>query len=400
MNRKYNQKNNPQALKKKKRDDHDQRKKAILFEKIKKSKKATFRFWKHKRKPKSFGNNRIRWKLPSIIGVVSLIVLTLVIPTMIAFPFGKKDHSQATTITTESESVPDVKETTAKEDSSFSVSVMRAASDNVEDVPLETYVARVVASEMPADFELEALKAQALAARTYIANHLLYQEEDSESDVSDTTEHQVYKNDKELRSQMKDEYDEKMEKIKQAVAETEGEIITYDDEIITPAYFSTSNGYTEDAGDYWEDDIPYLQSVESPWDKDSPKYLDQKVLSAAEVENILGANLSGGKEFAISHTDSGRVDTIELGDKTFSGREVREALDLRSSDFSIEEKNGHFIFKTKGFGHGIGMSQYGANGMAGDGKSYKDIITHYYHDVAISQLSDSAPTLVAKNSTD
>src|SRR5699024_3506063 len=107
----------------------------------------------------------------------------------------------------------------------FSVSVMRTASDNVEDVPLETYVARVVASEMPADFELEALKAQALAARNYIANHIMYQEDDEESDVSDTTDHQVYKNDEELRSQMKDEYEEKMGKIEKAVAETEGEKI-------------------------------------------------------------------------------------------------------------------------------------------------------------------------------
>lgn len=395
MNHKYNQKNNPASLKKKKKNSLAQRKKAILTEKIRKGKKASFHFWKNKRMPKPFGDNRISWKLPSVIGVISLIVLTLVIPTLIAFPFGTSDHSQAVTVPTES--APDSEEATAKVDSPFSVSVMRTASDNVEDVPLETYVARVVASEMPADFELEALKAQALAARTYIANHIMYQEDDEESDVSDTTDHQVYKNDEELRSQMKDEYEEKMGKIEKAVAETEGEIITYDDEIITPAYFSTSNGYTEDAGDYWDDDIPYLQSVESPWDEDSPKYLDQKVMSAADVENTLGTNLSGDKEFAISHTDSGRVETIELGDHTFSGREVREALDLRSSDFSIEEKNGHFIFKTKGFGHGIGMSQYGANGMAQDGKSYKDIITHYYHDVDISQISDSAPTLVAKD---
>ncbi|HLQ70992.1 MAG TPA: SpoIID/LytB domain-containing protein, partial [Bacillota bacterium] len=106
----------------------------------------------------------------------------------------------------------------------------------------------------------------------------------------------------------------------------------------------------------------------------------------------------GGGPYTITRTDSGRVDTIELGDQTFSGREVREALGLRSSDFSIEQKNNHFIFKTKGFGHGIGMSQYGANGMAAEGKTYQDIITHYYHDVTINKVNDSVPTLVAKGS--
>lgn len=394
MDRKYKQKNTLKEWKKKKQNRHNQRKKDILIEKIQTNKKPPFTFWRRRKKSKPYGSNKMHWKFPSIVGIASLIIIILVIPTMISFPFGKPDHSQAVTVTTE-ELTPKVKEPAAKLDSPFSVAVMRAQSDKIEDVPLETYVARVVASEMPADFDIEALKAQALAARTYIVNHILYQEDESDSDVSDTTEHQVYKNDKELRAQMKDEFPEKMEKIKEAVSETEGEIITYDDEIITPAYFSTSNGYTENAGDYWEDDIPYLRSVESPWDKDSPKFLDQKVLTTAEVENTLDVNISGDKPFTISHTDSGRVDTIDLGDKTLSGREVREALGLRSSDFAIEQKDDHFIFKTKGFGHGIGMSQYGANGMAKEGKTYQDIITHYYYDVTISQLSDTAPTLVA-----
>lgn len=393
MNRKYNRKNIPKAWKKKKRDHRH--KKKILLEKIQSGKKTSFQFFK-KNKSIPYGKKSVRWKFPSMIGIGALIMIILIVPAMIAFPFGKQDHSQAVTVA--GKSLPEVKETSEEVESPFSVEVMRSASDDIEDVPLETYVARVVASEMPADFELEALKAQALAARTYIVNHILYQEDDRDSDVSDTTEHQVYQNDEELRAQMKDEFHDKMAKIEEAVAATEGEIITYDDDIITPAYFSTSNGYTENAGDYWDDDIPYLRSVDSHWDKDSPKYLDQKVMTAEEVENALGVSVPNDDSFSITHTDSGRVEAIELGDETLSGREVREALELRSSDFSVEQKNDHFIFKTKGFGHGIGMSQYGANGMAEEGKSYKDIITHYYHDVTISQLSDTAPTLVAGKS--
>src|SRR5699024_2513895 len=302
MNRKYNQKNIPKAWKKKKWRATKPGKKEKVIQIIKMRK--TLPLWKRKKKPKVYGYNRIQWKLPSVLGIVSLIITILAIPTMIVFPFGNMDHSKAVTVATKKAMPSGEQETVATSDSSFSIAVMRDSSKKIEDVPLETYVARVVASEMPADFEIEALKAQALAARTYIINHILYQEEDSESDVSDTTKHQVYKNDKELRAQMKDEYEPKMEKIKKAVAATEGEIITYKDNIITPAYFSTSNGYTENAGDYWEDDIPYLQSVKSPWDTDSPKFMDQKVLTAEEVENALGVHVSGGP-FTVSHTDSG-----------------------------------------------------------------------------------------------
>lgn len=390
MDRKYNQKNIPKAWKKKKanhRNNKNNKRKKHEWPRMQKPIKSAKSFWQTK-------NSKKDWKVPGMVGIGSLVTTILVIPALIVFPFGKTDHSEAVTV--DKESAPEAEEASAAPESAFSVSVMRAQSEQIEDVPLETYVARVVASEMPSDFEPEALKAQSLAARTYIVNHMLYQDEDEEeedSDVGDTTEHQVYQDNDELHEQMEDEYETKMEKINDAVADTEGEIITYDDEPITPAYFSTSNGYTENAGDYWDDDIPYLQSVKSPWDEDSPKFTDQEVFSTSEVADKLGVDIQSGDDFEITHTDSDRVDTMDVGDVTLSGREVREALDLRSSDFNIEQKDDHLIFKTKGFGHGIGMSQYGADGMAKDGKTYQDIIDHYYHDVSIDQLDDIAPDL-------
>src|SRR5699024_8872968 len=194
-----------------------------------------------------------------------------------------------------------------------------------------------------------------------------------EDDVTDTVRHQVYKNEEELRKQWGSDYTWKMRRINEAVAATKGEILTYNDTTITPAFFSTSNGYTEKAGDYWENDLPYLKSVASPWDKSSPKFLDQKVVTLEEVEKALGISLARGEPIAadITKTDSGRVKQLQLGGETFSGRTVRENLDLRSTDFTIEQKDNHLIFTTKGFGHGIGMSQYGANGMAKEGKTYK-----------------------------
>lgn len=390
MNRKYNKKNIPKAWKKKKSNRFNTQKKNE-WPRMQKSVPKT-------KSPLQNRQNKKHWKIPGMVGIGSLVTTILIIPALIVFPFGKTDHSQAVTV--DKESPPVAEEASVEPESSFSVSVMRAQSEQIEDVPLEKYVAHVVASEMPADFEPEALKAQSLAARTYIVNHMLYQDEDDseDSDVNDTTEHQVYQDSDELREQMEDDYEDKMAKINEAVSETEGEIITYDDETITPAYFSTSNGYTENAGDYWDDDIPYLESVESPWDKDSPKFDDQEVFSFSEVEDNLGVSLSSDEAFEISHTDSGRVDTMDVGEETLSGREVREALDLRSSDFEVEQKDDHLVFKTKGFGHGIGMSQYGADGMAEEGKTYEDIIDHYYHDVSIDQVDDIAPTLAEEDS--
>lgn len=275
---------------------------------------------------------------------------------------------------------------------------MRQQSKEVTNVPLEEYVIGVVAAEMGANFELEALKAQGIAARTYIVNHLISKANQKDINVSDTTSDQVYKDEEELRKAWGSEYHDKLERLTQAVYATEGKIITYNDAPIFPAYFSTSNGFTENSEEYWDNELPYLRSVKSNWDEESPKFLDQKTYTTDEVALKLNVNLPTHENIPmkISRTPSQRVNVLKLGDHSFTGREIREKLNLQSSDFKVEQNNQHLIFTTRGYGHGIGMSQYGANGMAKEGKDYKEIIKYYYKDVEISTLNETVPTLVAK----
>lgn len=300
--------------------------------------------------------------------------------------------------------VDDVREVMGEGDSTdvafseLQVSVKRTKTGEVEKVPLEQYVLSVVASEMPAEFEIEALKAQAVAARTYVVNHLIHQNDEENPLITDTTEHQVYKNDDELKAIWGKDYHWKLDKIQKAIVETKNEIITYESAPITPTFFSMSNGYTENAEDYWGNELPYLKSVESKWEENLPKFIEQKVFSKDEISKKLNVFLSLGEDIPIKieRTKSNRVSQLSINNETFSGREVREKLGLRSNDFTIQQKNEHLIFTTKGNGHGVGMSQYGANGMAKEGKDYKEILFHYYQDVELNTINDVAPTLVAK----
>ena len=344
-------------------------------------------------------NKQKNWKKPSLLLVVLLFIFMFVLPTSIVLPF---HAGQETNVSTEVEPTAEVMTQDNKQLlSPFNIRVLRTDKNTVEEIPLEEYVTHVVASEMPADFELEALKAQALAARTYIVRFLTQEQAESlpeNADVKDTIDHQVYKNTEELRQIWGSDYHWRIDKIKQAVAATQGTIITYDEQPITPAFFSTSNGYTENSEDYWENELPYLRTVKSPWDEEiSPKFLDQTVFTQSELENQLGVNLtSQSDDFQITRTESKRVESLVIGGETFSGRDIREQLALPSNDFTISKKNDHYVFTTKGYGHGVGMSQYGANGMAKEGSNYEDIIAYYYHGTKLSSLEQATPTLLVK----
>lgn len=328
---------------------------------------------------------------PVVILATTLTIIVLSLPTFIILLFSKEPVE-------ESMNEPINMESELTTESAVTVNVERSATNEVEAVPLEEYVASVVASEMPANFELEALKAQALAARTYIVQYLLATGSlETEESITDTVQHQVYRSEEELKEQWGTEYHWKIEKINEAVLTTAGQILTYDQTPITPAFFSTSNGKTENAEDYWENELPYLVSVESPWDTTSPEYLDQKSIQINETEQLLNISLTEPiNEPRMTYTDSGRVQTVELGGQIFTGREIREKLDLRSTDFEIEQKNDHIVFTTKGYGHGVGMSQYGANGMAEEGKNYQEIVAHYYHGIEISTMDDVDSSYLAK----
>ncbi|WP_338083491.1 stage II sporulation protein D [Fictibacillus nanhaiensis] len=276
------------------------------------------------------------------------------------------------------------------------VPVFRTSMDTVQNIPLEEYVAGVVASEMPAEFELEALKAQALTARTFIVKALLNPAKDDrmpeDAVVTDTIMHQVYKGNEELQTLWGENFNEKLAKIVKAVTETKGQILTYEGEPIQASFFSTSNGFTVNSEDYWKNKYPYLRSVESPWDKESPKYLQTVHLSVDTVEEKLGVSITkNGKVGKIVSTTSGkRIGKISIGKKAFTGKEIREKLELRSTDFQMEKKGKQIIITTKGYGHGVGMSQYGANGMAMEGKSYEQIVSYYYKGIEITDYKPIA----------
>lgn len=279
----------------------------------------------------------------------------------------------------------------------LSIRVYLTKEERIETVPLETYVQGVLAGEMPIDFELEALKAQAIAARTYIVRRIGLKDrsgmKDEQADVTDTIEHQVYIPIAALaRKWTGEEKKEKLAKLKQAAEETRGLVITYEGEPIQAAFFSTSNGYTENSEDYWAQPLPYLRSVASPWDAYiSPRYKETVKLTKREFYLKMG--LSGKNAAAkpaikvIEKTDGNRIKTIKINGETFSGREVRERLDLASSQFTWTIQKDMVTITTFGFGHGVGMSQWGANGMAQEGRKAEDIIRHYYTGTKVEQAS-------------
>lgn len=337
---------------------------------------------------------------PIFVLAALLFTVILLIPTMLVLPFsGEKATGELS---------EEVKQQTDKEaknepsaDSAVEVAVLRTAQSQVENVPLNEYLIGVVAAEMPAEFELEALKAQALTARTYYVKQMMGTETSGLPDgahVTDTVAHQVYKNKQELKRQWGSEFNQKYAKVKEAVESTDGQILTYEGEPITATFFSTSNGFTENSEDYWANTFPYLRSVESPWDKASPKYIEQKVIPIREFENKLGIQLTDRKNIGkvTDRTAGNRVAKVEVGGKVLSGKEVREQLGLNSSDFKWYAKGDNIIVETVGYGHGVGMSQYGANGMAAEGKNYKDIVQHYYQGVEIASGESELTKVMAK----
>lgn len=332
-----------------------------------------------------------------------LITLSFIIPSLLVLPFS---NDKAELALNEHEAVDTVASNERKQTGAnkvtTEVAVFRSKLNKVEKLPLEEYVVGVVASEMPANFEVEALKAQALTARTYIVNHLLHATEQSLPEgahVKDTVEHQVYKSKKDLKKLWGKDYEWKLKKVTDAVKATEGEILTYKNKPITASFFSTSNGYTENAEEYWKNKIPYLRSVESPWDNESEEFSAQSVMSTKEFEKRLNVNIKDTNDIGTitARTSGKKVAKVVIGGKEFTGREIREKLGLRSTDFSWEKRGDSIIIVTKGYGHGVGMSQYGANGMAKEGKKYADIVNHYYQGVSIAQAEHFVDQKVAYN---
>ena len=248
----------------------------------------------------------------------------------------------------------------------------------------EDYITGVVAAEMPASFEAEALKAQAVAARTYAKRRI-----DAGNTLDDMIKNggQAYNSVEDMKNKWKDSFDENYSRIKNAVEETKGEIMVYDGEPILAVFHAISSGKTETAGNVWSNDEPYLKSVESPMDTEAQNFTAEvsiplnTVISKLQEKHpelaVTKGNLVAQTQI-IERSESGYIKTIQIGNVVFTGREVRELLGLRSSDFTLRQDGDSIIFTTKGYGHGAGMSQYGANALAQEGKDYHEILKYYY----------------------
>ena len=235
---------------------------------------------------------------------------------------------------------------------------------------------------MPASFNIEALKAQSIIARTYALNLI-----SKGNTLTDSSSIQKYIDTKEMQNIWSSNYQKYYNKVKEAVSSTKGLTIKYNGKYIDAVYHSTSKGYTEDSINVWNNNIPYLKSVDSVWDKNATSYLREKNLSLEEFNRILGINISNQEDIEIlSKTVSGRIDKIKLGDTIFTGLELRTFLNLRSTDFDIEINENNVSITTRGYGHGVGLSQYGANGMANNGYDYKQILEHYYQNTTLEKI--------------
>ena len=242
-------------------------------------------------------------------------------------------------------------------------------SGEVETIPLEEYLVGVIAGEMPVSFEKEALKAQAVASRTFVLSRNLK--------VDNTTNSQVYLDDQQMRKNWGEQYEQNKKKIEQVIQETKGEVMTYQGEYISALFFSSSNGKTVNSEDYFSDEVAYLKAVDSHWDTSvDPHNTKSQTFTKQQLANIF--NTVPQKIQITSYTSSGYVKKMTINQKTYTGREIREKLSLPSSCFQVEFSSKGYTFITKGNGHGAGMSQYGAQGMALENKSYQDILHHYY----------------------
>lgn len=263
---------------------------------------------------------------------------------------------------------------------------VKRENGNIETINLEDYLIGVVPSESPLSFEDEALKAQTVAARTYALKQIENNQNNS-FDVTDDTYSQVYSDIDTLKYRWGEFFDENYNRIKNIVDSTKGEYVSYNGDIIYAFFFSTSNGYTEDNKDVFGADLPYLKVVDSSFDKEeTDNFSVTTSFTKEEFYNDLGLPYSN--ELIISdvvRTASNRVSSLYINGNYFNGISFQYKLGLRSNDYEIVD-NGNIEITTKGFGHGVGLSQYGANALAKRHKNYEEILKYYYQGTELKKI--------------
>ncbi len=317
----------------------------------------------------------------------TFLVAIVIIFSMLAIPLTTFDKNEVVISVAKPQS-DIVYEKTKNEEENEKIKVLK--DGEVLEYGLSDYIFGVVAAEMPALYEKEALKAQAVAAYTF-ACYIKEGSKNDEYDISaDPETAQCFITREEATTRWGEKAQEYITKIEECILSVKGEILTYDDKPIFAAYHAISSGVTNDSVDVWGSELPYLKSVDSLGDVSANGYLSEVKLSAEEVAEKL-------KDFAtpqedaneyftnVKTNDNGYVKSVDYCGKEISGSDLRECLELRSSNFEINFSDGVFAFTVKGYGHGVGMSQTGADYMAKQGSSYEEILAHYYPNTTLQK---------------
>ena len=316
-------------------------------------------------------------------GILDSLVMGMLVPGLM-LSIGTKWHDKSQDLDILQQPSEETVQETAPKYVSPKIKLL-TGSGNAEQLELEDYVVSVLLGEVPGTFEAEALKAQAVVARTVVCRAMYTGGKHGQGAVcAESSCCQAFVTEEEYLNQGGTE--ETIDKMKNAAMQTSGEILTYGDAPIEATYFSCSGGRTEDAVAVWGTEFSYLKSVESPGEEEAAHYRDEQRFSGEVLSDKLGLNLTGdpaGWFGKITYTAGGGVDTMQIGDTTFRGTELRSRLGLRSTAFSVATEGADVVITTKGFGHRVGMSQYGANAMASEGDTYEQILEHYYTGTAL-----------------
>lgn len=297
-----------------------------------------------------------------------------------------------------------VREQSARGQKDGGVQLAVKNGDAVEIMALDVYLQGVVRGEMPASFELEALKAQAAAERTYIYYQLAAGRKEAHPNADVCTDPSccnAWLSEEAAREKWGGDFDGWESRIEEAVAATDGQVALYDGQPILAVFHSSSAGKTAGAGDVWSGDMPYLRSVDSPEGEETvPNYYSAAEFTAAEAKALLAQahpelTFSGGPDKwfgAVEKDESGRVGTVEVCGAPLRGVEVRRIFSLRSACFTIDAAADRVTFRVTGYGHGVGMSQYGANELARQGRTWQEILLWYYADITIGPAPETVQT--------
>lgn len=281
-------------------------------------------------------------------------------------------------------------------------SVLDVSTGEVLAVSARDYVIGAVCAEMPATFEPEALKAQAVAAHTYAVRQQLLEQENPTSELcgadfsNDPAEYQAFFTENQAKQYYGAQFDTYYETIAEAVDEVLPYLLTYEEEPIIAAFCSMSAGQTESAETVWGQAVPYLVPVDSAADESAPHFLEEVSFSKNDLQKAM-KTIAPKAKFSADQpeswltveevSDSGTVKTAKVGGVSVSGQDIRTALSLRSAAFTVEAETDSIVITTKGYGHGVGMSQYGANAMAKNGATWKEILAYYYPETSLTKLS-------------